>query len=135
MTFLTDAPLIRFPDAEKVVRQYLLPLMAPGTKIASRVPNPRPPVWLRVMRTGGARESRFVDRPQITLEGWGPDEDTASKMLEDARTFLNAAGGQIFGVEEVGGPANLPDPTTAQIRYTMTLWVRIRGTAVTGNES
>jgi hypothetical protein len=133
MTFLTDAP-IRFPDAEKTVRQYLAPLMA-GTKIATRVPNPRPASWLRIMRTGGARESRFVDRPQITIEGWGPDEDTASKLLEDARTWLNAAGGQLFGVEEVGGPGNLPDPTTAQIRYTMTVWVRIRGTAVTGNES
>jgi hypothetical protein len=132
MTFLTEAP-IEFPDAEAAVRLYLLPLMT-GTKIATRVPNPRPASWLRVMRTGGARESRFVDRPQITLEGWGPDEDTASKLLNRARTWLNAAGGQIFGVEEVGGPANLPDPTTAQIRYTMTVWVRIRGTAVTGIE-
>ena len=132
MTFLTEAP-IEFPDAEAVVRQYLLPLM-PGVKIATRVPNPRPGSWLRVMRTGGARESRFVDRPQITLEGWGPDETTASKLLDTARTWINAAGGQLFGVEEVGGPANLPDPTTAQIRYTMTVWVRIRGTAVTGIE-
>jgi hypothetical protein len=107
----------------------------PGTKISSRVPNPRPASWLRVWRSGGARENRFVDRPQITLEGWGSDEDIASKLLEDARAWITAAGGQIFGVEELGGPVNLPDPTTAQIRYTMTVWVRIRGTAVTGNES
>ncbi len=133
MTFLTEAP-IRFPDAEATVRAYLKTVMPGTVKIATRVPNPRPASWLRIMRTGGARENRFVDRPQLTLEGWGPDEDSASKILEDARTWLLAAGGQIFGVEEVGGPANLPDPTTAQIRYTMTLWVRIRGQAVTGNE-
>lgn len=132
MTFLTEAP-IEFPDAEKTVRAYLLPLMG-GTRVATRVPNPRPASWLRILRTGGARESRFVDRPQITLEGWAQDEETALKIVNDARTWLNAAGGQVFGVEEVSGPANLPDPTTAQIRYTMTVWVRIRGTAVTGNE-
>lgn len=132
MTYLTESPII-FPDAEETVREYLLPLM-PGVRIATRVPNPRPASWLRIMRTGGPRESRFVDRPQITLEGWGPDENTAGQLLEDARAWLNAAGGRIFGVEEIGGPANLPDPTTAQIRYTMTLWVRIRGTALTANE-
>jgi hypothetical protein len=133
MTHLSESPII-FPDAEKVVREYLV-LRMPGIKIASRVPDPRPTSWLRVMRTGGARENRFVDRPQITLEGWGGTEKEAWTMLETGRAWLNAAGGQLFGVEEVGGPANLPDPTTAQIRYTMTLWVRIRGTALTGNES
>lgn len=132
MTHNSSQP-IYFPDAEKAVRDYLLQRMA-GTKIATRVPNPRPGSWLRVMRTGGARENRFVDRPQITVEGWALNEDDAARLLNDARAWLNAADGQIFGVEEVGGPANLPDPTTAQIRYTMTLWLRIRGIALTGNE-
>jgi hypothetical protein len=132
MTFNSSQPII-FPDAEKTVREYLLQRM-PGKKMATRVPNPRPNEWLRILRTGGARENRFVDRPQITLEGWAQNEDDAARLLNDARAWLNAADGQIFGVEEVGGPANLPDPTTAQIRYTMTLWVRIRGIALTGNE-
>jgi len=91
MTFLTESPIV-FPDAEETVREYLLPLR-PDVRIATRVPNPRPASWLRIMRTGGPRESRFIDRPQITLEGWGPDENTASNLLEDARAWLNAAGG------------------------------------------
>lgn len=131
MTFLTSAP-IRFPSAVTTVRQYLAPHL-PGIRIASRVPNPRPALWLRVMRTGGAKENRFVDRPQITLEAWGNDEDDAEKLLEDARAALNAAEGTIFGVEELAGPGELPDPTTAQIRYTMSVWARIRGIS-TGNE-
>lgn len=131
---ITEAP-IRFPDAEAAVRAYLLPGIRgryPGLILATRVPDPRPAKWLRIMRTGGPRESMFVDRPQITLEAWAGNEGDAANLLEDARALLNAANGQLFGVEELGGPANLPDPTTAQIRYTMTLWIRIRGTQFTG---
>jgi hypothetical protein len=130
--FIVSQPVIIFPDAEAVTREYLKPAMQ-GLRIATRVPSPRPDSWLRVIRTGGARENRFVDRPQITLEGWGPDESTAGDVLERARAYLLAADGRIFGVEEVSGPANLPDPTTAQIRYTMSVWLRIRGEALTGN--
>lgn len=122
---------VQFRDAEQEVREYLLPYLA-GIGISSRVPNPRPAVWLRVMRTGGPRETMVSDRPQITLEAWADNEDDAIDLLSVARAWLNRADGRIFGVVEASGPGNLPDPTTAQIRYTMSVWVRIRGTIITG---
>ena len=132
MVHLTAHPVIRYRDAEKETRAYLAPFLN-GLRVATRVPSPRPAKWLRVIRTGGARENRFVDRPQITLEAWAETETDALNLLEDARAYLTAAQGRIFGVEEVSGPANLPDPTTAQIRYTMSLWLRIRGYESTGD--
>lgn len=123
---------VKFPDAETEVRAYLRPFF-PGLRISSRVPDPRPAAWLRIMRTGGQRETIVSDRPQITMEAWAATETEAVELLGNARAYINAADGRIFGVVEISGPANLPDPTTAQIRYTMSVWIRIRGQAITGN--
>jgi hypothetical protein len=122
---------VEFRDAEAVVRLYLLNYM-PAVKMGTKTPATMPATFLKIIRTGGTRETLISDRAQITLEAYAVKETEAINLLSTARAWLNAADGMIFGVTELGGPVNLPDPTTSNIRYTMTLWVRIRGVVITG---
>lgn len=115
---------IKRRDAETTVRNYLLPYMT--VPVSTQIPDPRPANFLRILRTGGVIENQFIDRAQITLEGWGDTEDDAADTLATALAWLERAEGLVFGLVELAGPANLPDPTSAQIRYTATVLARIR---------
>lgn len=128
---MADVEAVLPRDAEQAVRDYLLPYLG-GVPVSSRVPNPRPSTWLRIVRTGGVMETLVSDRAQIAVEAWADNEDDAIDLLNLARAWLLRADGRVFGAVEASGPGNLPDPTTAQIRYTMSIWVRIRGTVITG---
>ncbi|WP_269939012.1 hypothetical protein [Arthrobacter sp. HY1533] len=122
---------VQFRDAEAVVRTYLLNYMG-AVAMGTKLPETLPAQFLKVVRTGGTNETLISDRAQITLEAYATKEVDAVALLSTARAWLNAADGMIFGVTELSGPVNLPDPITSNIRYTMTLWVRIRGVVITG---
>ena len=102
-----------------------------GLYVGTIIPTTRPAEFFRVLRTGGAKETMRSEAAQITVEAWAQTEARAADLLSTARAILNAADAQLFGVREFSGPANLPDPTTAQIRFTMSFQIRARGTAVT----
>lgn len=102
-----------------------------GVPVGTAVPSTRPPEFVRVLRTGGLKESVISEAAQITVEAWAQTEARASDLLSTARAILNAADATLFGVHEFSGPINLPDPTTAQIRFTMTFQIRARGTVIT----
>lgn len=102
-----------------------------GVPVGTAVPSARPPEFVRVLRTGGLKESVISEAAQITVEAWAQTEARASDLLSTARAILNAADSTLFGVHEFSGPINLPDPTTAQIRFTMTFQIRARGTVIT----
>lgn len=123
---------VKFVDVPMAVCHYLgaSPLLT-GLYVGTTVPATRPTEFFRVLRTGGAKETLRSEAAQITVEAWAGKEDRASDLLNTARAILNAADSQLFGVQELSGPANLPDPTTAQIRFTMSFLVRARGVAVT----
>lgn len=129
--------LIVFPDAEAVVRSLLLSALPgsafAGVTVGTKVPSPRPAEFVRLMRTGGARESLVVDRAQITVEAWAGTEARAAAVLEYCRAVILrggvASGVQLYRPEEFSGPSNLPDPLSGQVRYTATFAVRLRGTA------
>lgn len=123
---------VKFLDVPKAVCNYLrASQLLAGLPIGTKVPTTRPPEFIRVLRTGGTKETIRSEAAQITIEAWAQDESSASDILSAARAVLNAADSQLFGVREFGGPGNLPDPTTAQIRFTMSFQIRARGTAVT----
>lgn len=121
---------VQFRDAEAVVRLYLLNYM-PDVKMGTRLPEQMPARFLKIIRTGGARETMISDRAQITLEAYAEKETDALALLSTARAWLNAADGIVFGVEELSGPGNLPDPATSNTRYTMNVLARIRGVIIT----
>jgi hypothetical protein len=121
---------VLFPDIESLVCGHLRARLASPPPIGVRVPQTRPPEFIRVLRTGGVKETLISEAAQITVEAWAQTEQRASLLLSTCRAILNAADDTLFGVREFSGPANLPDPTTAQIRYTMSFQVRARGAAI-----
>lgn len=130
------------PDAETLIVQYItgeLSGRAPYTlvKAYTNVPNPRPSMWVRVLRTGGTREG-VIDRPSITLEAWADTGVAASALMQLVRGLMHAIDQvtysgtthQFYDPQEFSGPANLPDPESAQERYTETFSVGVRATAL-----
>lgn len=93
----------------------------------TKTPNPRPTWFVRVMRSGGPRETLISENAWVILEAWAGTEQDAIDLLNRARAVLAAQDGPLFGYGESGGPTNLPDPRTDQIRYTALVTVRARG--------
>jgi len=121
--------LLGFPDIEALVVQlYNTELTArePGVQASTRVPDPRPAEFIRVIRFGGPRESLISENAQIIVEAWATTEARAAALLNLARAILNAQDGQLFGCTEISGPNNLPDPTTSEVRYTQNFGIRSR---------
>lgn len=125
--------LILFDDVEGILRETFevqLRNRMPGVESVNDIPNPRPKEFLRTIRTGGPRETLVTERAQISLEGWAQTKERAIAILNLGRAILNAQEGMIFGVTEYGGPVNLPDEISNQVRYTQTFGVRARGTVI-----
>lgn len=118
-----------FPDIEDLLSTRLN--IALGVPVGTRTANAS--TFIRVLRTGGPAPTRITDSPQVTIEAYHPLESGAIALLEQARRELaDLPGTEINGwaiksVNELGGPANLPDPTNESHRYTFTAVVQVRG--------
>ena len=124
------AESVLFPDVELELCNLLRnPLI--GLPVGNKIPTTRPDEFLRVLRTGGIKETLLTEAAQITVEAWAQTELRASQILNQARAIINRSEGALFGARELSGPANLPDPLSAHIRYTMSFQIRARGQAVT----
>lgn len=124
------AEAVLYRDIEALVCMFLRKPLLGSIQIGIRIPNPRPNEFIRVLRTGGPKETLVSEAAQITVEAWAQTEQRASLLLSQCRALLNAADETIYGVHEFSGPANLPDPLSAQIRYTQSFQVRARGTVI-----
>jgi hypothetical protein len=124
--------VVTFPDTAAIVISRLK-VALPALTIVHDVPTTRPPVFVRIFRTGGPRANLVVDAAQITVESWAPDADTASTNAELVRAQLNhlpeqsGATPAILLVEEFSGPAELPDLVSSSRRFTWTATVHVRG--------
>lgn len=129
--------VIVFPDAEQVLGDWLAEQLAArgyDVQVGTRPPDPRPASFVTLQRTGGPRANLVTDAPLITVESWADQESAAHDLAQLVRGLLNSAAGRVtaatvYQVRESGGPGNLPDPVTAQARYTQTFEIRLRGTA------
>lgn len=130
---MSDAGVL-FPDTAAAAAAYLDSVLS--VAVVTHVPNPRPDEFVTLRRTGGPRETLVSDGAQITVESWGPDDETAHDNAQTARAYLHAAAGtviegvQFYRVDELAGPVNLPDPESAQSRFTFTVIVGARGAAL-----
>lgn len=120
---------LTFPDIEDLLTTHLTAVL--GVPVGTRASSASS--YVRVLRTGGPPATRVSDSPQVTVEAYHSRESGAVQLLEDARQELTNLPGvaldgfRIKSVEVIGGPANLPDPSTSLFRYTFTAVVQIRG--------
>jgi len=123
------AKTLEFPDIEDLLATDMTAALdvPVGTRLASVS------TFIRVLRTGGPAPTRVTDSPQVTIEAYHPLESGAIALLGLARHYLmelpgtELDGWRVKSVDELGGPANLPDPTHESHRYTFTAVVQIRG--------
>jgi hypothetical protein len=137
------AQIVVTPDVQAIVATYLrttLPTISgqASVSVTSQVPNPRPAAFVIVKSTGGAgRENLVQDRSDLIVEAWANTEAAANTLARNAYGATLAMQGQsvssaqIYKVEVGGAPANLPDPTSDQFRFTFTVELRVRATKVT----
>lgn len=130
--------IIVFADVEQLLTDWLpAQLTAHGrtVPVVTRVPTPRPTQFVRVMVTGGARNNMVQDRATVTYEAWAGTESAAASLAQLVRGLINSMPGQVIGGVMVyrsddGAPVNLPDPDSAQSRYTGVMSLLLRGAAL-----
>jgi len=123
---------VLFADSVDVACTWLDELL--DVDVVRKIPTERPNSFVRVRRTGGPRLNQVADGAQLTVESYAPTATAAGLLAERARQALHAAsssvvaGSTVYGVTEVSGPGELPDPLTDQPRYTQTFTFPVRGT-------
>lgn len=125
-----------FPDSVLLASDELeagLPaLVGAAVPVGNRVPSPRPARFVRVRRQGGTRITVVSEAAQLEVQAWGADQAQAEDLGQACRSVLFAmqgrtvAGVPIYRVEDVGGPAEVPDPLSDQpvSQFSVALLVR-----------
>ncbi|BDH04904.1 hypothetical protein [Streptomyces seoulensis] len=128
---------VEFPDAVEVMCRYLRAALAAAgldVRVGTRVPDPRPALFVRVRRVGGSRIDRITDRPRYDIECWGPDEEQLADLVKVTRALVFAMPGwrgvAAYDVADVGGPTPSPDPVSGQDRAAFAVEVSLRGRAL-----
>lgn len=128
--------LVLFPDATAVVIDHLtdtLPDYGESCPIHKNTPDPRPSRFVQVFRTGGPRHNLVVDGAQLTIECWADTAAEAADLASLVRAALLAVRSDVVGtvtfykVDELAGPADLPDPLSQQARMTWSVIAFVRG--------
>lgn len=129
-------PVVVFPDAEDIAAGWLR-LNLPGSPhVGTQVPASRPNEFVVVRRTGGVSSGPVTDEPIVAVEAWSTSPAAAHDLAQLARAYLHAVVGEqidnvaVYRVVDVGGPVNLPDPESDQPRYTFSVQITLRGTAL-----
>lgn len=129
---------VLFPDAAGLLTGHLADQLAAEAEpvpVVTKIPKPRPEKFIRLRRTGGPRRDLVTDQPQVTIEAWAGTDEEAHDLAQLARAILSGLPGTtidgvaVYRVDELGGPVDLPDPDSAQSRYTFTIQVALRGAA------
>ncbi|WP_411094323.1 hypothetical protein [Streptomyces sp. 021-3] len=130
-----NRPVVVMPDAVAVVTGYLRAALATAGEpvpVVSRVPNPRPPRFVRVERIGGTRQTVVSDRPRLDFHAWAGTEADAADLAELVRALVAAIPGvhdgvTVYWAREVGGPQWLPDDVSGTPRYAFAAEIHMRG--------
>lgn len=132
--------VIEFPDTEALLISYLNTRYAmDGTfstvKAAVKIPETRPAQFTRLYRVGGSTPERIIERVTVIVDCYAANTSKASNLMRRTLAYLAAvdvvSGVQMYDPQVFAGPSNLPDPNVAtQARYTATVSVGVRGTAI-----
>lgn len=130
---------ILFPDAAALAIGFLadaLDAQGDSAAVSQDVPDPRPARFVTVTRGGGVRHTLVSDAATLLVECWAATSADAHDLAQMSRALLGSMVGsvvdgvQVYRVDEVGGPQQLPDPLSEQPRYVFTLSAHFRGAAV-----
>lgn len=130
------------PDVVALVIGHLndtLPARGYTADALPRIPTERPAQFVLVRRVGGVRRSIVSDAATLTIEAWAANDETAHDIAQQCRALIRDMRGTVvdgvpvYSVQEVAGPALLPDPESDAPRYTQTVEVHARGAAPTGS--
>lgn len=129
------AEVIVFRDAVQVILDWLgtaLPAHGETAQLHKNIPITRPARFVRALRTGGPRHNMVVDAAQVTVECWADTDAEAQDLAQLVRGVINAMplDRVCYRIDEVGGPADLPDPDSNQSRTTWSVLVYLRGAAL-----
>lgn len=127
--------MLVFPDVEALLTAWLRGQLT-GVTVGNKLPNPRPDPFVLIQRHGGVRQTVVTDAAQVGLECWAGRDYEAHDLLQQCRSLLLyqipgqiLSGYTVYRVDEMGGPSNLPDPTSSMPRWVMELQVHVRGIA------
>ena len=105
--------------------------------VGTRIPNPRPEEFIRVVSAGGAERDLVSDSFTLTVEGFAATEGRARFLCASAIAHAQAAGREgrlggvvCYGVGVASLPANLPMPSVPdRFRYSATITAALRKVA------
>lgn len=123
-------PVVTFPDVVALVAGYLADNIA--APVHKRVPNPRPAEFVTVERIGGTA-ALVVDSAQVMIHCWADTDADVADLAAEVRGVLGTMRGavidgtQVYRVDELSGPADVPDPDSDQPRMRWTVAVQTRG--------
>lgn len=125
-----------FPDAIELAREWLLdhldvPVVVAMTKQDEEV-SKRHPEFVRLDLLGGRDQTRVSGSARVSFEAWGDTSPAAHDLAQETLALMrllpaNSDTVHSFTVDSL--PANLPDPSSTQNRFTFQGQLHIRGTA------
>ena len=123
------------PDVESVVRSYLQTSLGATPKVVTNVPKTRPASFVRIIAAGGrGRRSLVLSDHNMIFEAWAASETAAATLAYRLEAYMlganQVASSGIYHTSSFGSPVNLPDPDSGQHRYTFTLQVTTRSSAL-----
>lgn len=131
---------VLFFDAEAILCSYLraeLIALVGTMHVGTNVPTDNfDGEFVRLIRTGGPKQTQVSDNPQITIECWARTEDRAFEIATNVRALLIGLQSTSYGTTtfyrmfEFTGPQNNPDPDSDQPRYSWTFTIGCRGEAL-----
>lgn len=128
--------LVVFPDAVTMVVTALGAEVPPDVAVHGMVPTERPLKFVTVERVGGIERDVVVDQPMLSIGAWAQESTQAYDIAALCRAVVKRmvghiwAGSMVYSVDEVGGMQNNPDPVSDQPRYTWTVQLTVRGSAI-----
>lgn len=120
-----------FPDPVDLVVDHLTPIVAP-TKVASRVPHPRPAKFVQVRRVGGTPLQPVRDQARLDVFCWAATDPEAMTLALQVRAAFWALSGEalsgvtVYDVAEFMGPRQDDDPLTGTPRVWATYSLTVR---------